>query len=103
MLNAKDQTYVSYCNIYDTRSGVMSQNFLLPFLLGKEFYCLLHSLVLCSICESSHSHMFFVIEEVLLQIHFWDQSHVTIVWNTRATGDIYVACYLKTETLFQNI
>ena len=24
----------------------------------------------------------------LFQIHFWDQSHVTIVWNTRETGDI---------------
>ena len=21
--------------------------------------------------------------------HFWDQSHVTIVWNTRVTGDIH--------------
>ena len=26
--------------------------------------------------------------EFLFQIHFWDQSHVTIVWNTRETGDI---------------
>ena len=25
---------------------------------------------------------------VLFQIHFWDQSHVTIVCNTRETGDI---------------
>ena len=25
----------------------------------------------------------------LFQIHFWDQSHVNIVWNTRETGDIY--------------
>ena len=25
---------------------------------------------------------------VLFQIHFWDQSHVTIVWNTRETGDM---------------
>ena len=26
--------------------------------------------------------------EFLFQVHFWDQSHVTIVWNTRETGDI---------------
>ena len=26
---------------------------------------------------------------VLFQIHFWDQSHITIVWNTRETGDIH--------------
>ena len=25
---------------------------------------------------------------VLFKIHFLDQSHVTIVWNTRETGDI---------------
>ena len=25
----------------------------------------------------------------MFQIHFWDQSHVTIVWNTRETGDIH--------------
>ena len=24
-----------------------------------------------------------------LNVHFWYQSHVTIVWNTRETGDIY--------------
>ena len=23
-------------------------------------------------------------------IYFWDQSHFTIVWNTRETGDIYL-------------
>ena len=26
--------------------------------------------------------------EVLFQFYLWDQSHVTIVWNTRETGDI---------------
>ena len=24
----------------------------------------------------------------LFQIHFWDQSHVTMVWNTGETGEI---------------
>ena len=28
--------------------------------------------------------------EVLFQFYLWDQSHVTIVWNTRETGDINV-------------
>ena len=27
---------------------------------------------------------------VLFHIHFWDQSNVTIVWNTRETGDINI-------------
>ena len=27
--------------------------------------------------------------DVLFQFYLWDQSHVTIVWNTRETGDIY--------------
>ena len=27
--------------------------------------------------------------EVLLQFYLWDKFHVTIVWNTRETGDIY--------------
>ena len=27
--------------------------------------------------------------EALFHLHLWDQSHVTIVWNTRETGDIY--------------
>ena len=26
--------------------------------------------------------------EVLFQLHFWDQSHVILVWNTKETGDI---------------
>ena len=25
----------------------------------------------------------------MFKIHFWDQSHVTIVWDTRETGDIH--------------
>ena len=30
-----------------------------------------------------------VIERVcLFQIHFWDQSHITMVWNTGETGEI---------------
>ena len=28
--------------------------------------------------------------DVLFQFYLWDQSHVTIVWNTRETGDINV-------------
>ena len=27
--------------------------------------------------------------DVLFQFFLWDQSHVTVVWNTRETGDIY--------------
>ena len=27
--------------------------------------------------------------KVLFQFYLWYQSHVTIVWNTRETGDIY--------------
>ena len=30
-----------------------------------------------------------MIDGGLLTINFWDQSHVTIVWNTKETGDIY--------------
>ena len=31
--------------------------------------------------------------EALFHLHLWDQSHVTIVWNTRETGDIH--CILR--------
>ena len=27
--------------------------------------------------------------EVFFQFYLWDQAHVTIVWNTRETGDMY--------------
>ena len=31
---------------------------------------------------------------IIIQFYLWDQSHVTIVWNTRETGDIHVKkCY----------
>ena len=31
--------------------------------------------------------------EVLFQFFLWEQFHVTIVWNTRETGDIYTIPY----------
>ena len=36
---------------------------------------------------------------VLFQIHFWDQSHITIVWNTRETGDINLTFVTSTLLL----
>ena len=35
--------------------------------------------------------------KAFIQIHFWDQSHITIVWNTRETGEIHATCRWQHE------
>ena len=37
--------------------------------------------------------------EVLFQLYLWDQSHVTVVWNTRETGDIYYISTISERSL----
>ena len=41
--------------------------------------------------------------EALFHLHLWDQSHVTIVWNTRETGDIYLTFISQTRESFQSL
>ena len=36
---------------------------------------------------------------VLFQFYLWDQFHVTIVWNTRETGDMYGLNYKRLDFL----
>ena len=35
--------------------------------------------------------------------YFWDQSHVTIVWNTRETGDMYFYLFFITFCIWKRV
>ena len=37
--------------------------------------------------------------EAMFHLHLWDQSHVTLVWNTRETGDMYGQSSVKSDVL----